>query len=176
MLIGSLAGVPIGIGILQALDLNTLKLTVGLVMLLFTVLLIVRDTGALKRWLSSTGAPGFPAAASVGLSAGALTSVLVLPGPPLILYVAARNMEKAESRALSLTFFAFCYVAVTLTHALGLGMSREVWTLVGWLSPAVVVATVLGAIFARSLSEEWFRAGIMAISLVSGLWLVWSAL
>ncbi len=176
MLLGSLAGIPLGLAIYLALDLDTLKLTVGIVMLLFTALLIARDAGWLKQAFSSNGPPNSSAAASVGACAGALTSVLVLPGPPLILYVAARNMDKAESRALSLTFFAFCYVVVTLTHAFGLGMSRETWALVGWLSPAVVAATVLGAIWARSLSEQRFRIGIIAVSLLSGIWLIWSAL
>ena len=176
MLIGSLAGIPLGLAIYLALDLDTLKLTVGVVMLLFTALLIARDAGWLKQALTSRGPPNSSAAASVGACAGALTSVLVLPGPPLILYVAARNMDKAESRALSLTFFAFCYVAVTLTHAFGLGMSRDTWALVGWLSPVVVAATVLGAIWARSLSEQRFRIGIIAVSLLSGIWLIWSAL
>lgn len=176
MLLGSLAGIPLGLAIYLALDLDTLKLAVGLVMLLFTSLLIARDAGWLKHMRSSSAPPKSSVAAGVGACAGALTSVLVLPGPPLILYVASRNMDKADSRALSLTFFAFCYVAVTLTHAFGLGMSRETWQLVGWLSPAVVAATVLGAISAHALSEQRFRLGIIAISLLSGLWLIWSAL
>ena len=176
MLFGSLAGIPLGLAIFLALDLNTLKLTVGLAMLLFTTLLIARDAGWLKQLLSSTGPPNSFAAGSVGACAGALTSVLVMPGPPLILYAAGRNMEKVESRALLLTFFAFCYVAVTLTHAFGVGMSREAWMLVGWLSPAVVAATILGALWSRSLSERRFRIWTIAISLLSGVWLVWSAL
>ena len=175
MLIGSLAGIPLGLALFLALSLDTLKLTVGVVMLAFTALLIVRDAGLLDRWLKSVGPPHPAAASSVGMAAGALTSVLVLPGPPLILYVAARRMEKLESRALSLTFFAFCYIAVTVMHALWSGISVETWSLVGLLSPAVIAATVLGAMLARSLSETWFRRGITVVSLLSGAWLVLSA-
>lgn len=176
MLVGSLAGFPLGLAIFLALDLDTLKLAVGLVMLVFTALVIARDRSWLSRYFASGGPPNPAAAASVGASAGALTSVLVMPGPPLILYVAARRLGKLESRALSLTFFAFCYVAVTLLHAVWTGMSAETWAIAGVLSPAVIVATLLGSRLGRWLSEAWFRASVLAISFLSGLWAVWSSL
>lgn len=176
MLAGSLIGMPLGLAVFLALDLAMLKLVVGLVMVIFTGLLIAREAGWLNHEIAPSAPRNLPVVASVGLFAGALTSLLVLPGPPLILYVAAHRMDKAESRALALTFFAFCYVAVTVMHAFWTGMSSTTWTLVGWLSPAVVVATLLGALLARSLSEKRFRFGIIAVSLLSGAWLVGSAL
>lgn len=176
MLVGSLAGFPLGLAIFLALDLDTLKLAVGLVMLVFTALVIARDRSWLSQFFASGGPPHPAAAASVGASAGALTSVLVMPGPPLILYVAARRLGKVESRALSLTFFAFCYVAVTLLHTVWTGMSVETWVIAGILSPAVVVATLLGNRLGHWLSEAWFRASVLIISFLSGLWAVWSSL
>jgi uncharacterized membrane protein YfcA len=175
LLAGSLAGFPLGLALFLALDLGTLKLTVGLVMLAFTALLVARDLGWLSRRRVPAAPPSRLAAAGVGVAAGSLTPIMVLPGPPLILYVAARRLDKADSRALSLTFFAFCYVVVTLLHVLWSGMSAGTWAIVGWLSPAVIAATLLGALLARSLSEARFRAGIIAVSLLSGAWLVWSA-
>jgi len=176
MLAGSVLGFPLGLAVFLALDLNMLKLAVGVVLLVSTALLVARDRSWLSRWLSSTGQPHPAAAASVGASAGALTSVLVMPGPPLILYVAARKLGKIESRALSLTFFAFCYVAVTLLHAAWTGMSAETWVIAGVLSPAVAAATVLGNILARWLSEAWFQAAVLVVSFLSGAWAVWSSL
>lgn len=176
MLLGSMAGFPLGLAIFLALDLDTLKLSVGIVMLVFTGLLVARDKSWLSRLFASSGPPHPAAAAGVGASAGALTSVLVMPGPPLILYVAARRLDKLDSRALSLTFFAFCYVAVTLLHATWTGMSSETWAIAGALSPAVVVATLLGDRLARWLSEAWFRAAVLAVSFLSGAWAVWSGL
>lgn len=176
MLAGSLVGFPIGLAVFLAIDLDTLKLAVGVVMLVFTGLVVARDASWLSRWVSSTGPPSPAAAAGVGTAAGALTSVLVMPGPPLILYVAARRLGKLESRALSLTFFAFCYVAVTLLHAVWTGMSAGTWAIAGALSPAVVVATLLGDRLACWLSEAWFRAAVLGVSFLSGAWAVWSAL
>ena len=176
MLAGSLAGFPFGLAVFLAFDLETLKLAVGVVMLAFTALLVARDKSWLSRLLASSGSPHPAAAASVGASAGALTSVLVMPGPPLILYIAARRLGKVESRALSLTFFAFCYVAVTLLHAVWTGMTAQTWAIAGALSPAVLVATLLGNRLARWLSEVWFRAAVLAISFLSGAWAVWSSL
>lgn len=175
MLAGSILGFPLGLAVFLALDLDMLKMAVGVVLLVSTALLVARDRKWLSRWLSSSGPPHPGAAAGVGASAGALTSVLVMPGPPLILYVAARRLGKLESRALSLTFFAFCYVAVTLLHAAWSGMSAETWMIAGLLSPAVAVATLLGNILARRLSEAWFQAAVLAVSFLSGAWAVWSA-
>lgn len=175
MLAGSVAGFPLGLAVYVALDLNALKLAVGVVMLIFTALLVVRDAKWLAHWLSSSGRPNPIAAAGVGASAGALTSVLVMPGPPLILYLAARRLGKLESRALSLTFFAFCYVAVTLLHAAWTGMSADTWTIAAVLSPAVIAATVLGNMLAHRLSEAWFQAAVLAVSFLSGAWAVWSS-
>ncbi len=175
MLVGSLAGFPLGLAIFLALDLDTLKLAVGIVMLVFTALLVARDNSWLSRLSVSSGPPHPAAAASVGASAGALTSVLVMPGPPLILYVAARRLGKEETRALSLTFFAFCYVAVTLLHAVWTGMSSATWAMAGVLSPVVIIGTLLGDRLARWLSEAWFRAAVLAVSFLSGAWAVWSS-
>ena len=176
MLAGSILGFPLGLIVFFALDLDMLKLAVGVVLLVSTALLLARDRNWLSRWFASSGPPHPGAAAGVGASAGALTSVLVMPGPPLILYVAARNLGKLESRALSLTFFAFCYVAVTLLHAAWTGMSTQTWAIAGMLSPAVIVATLCGNVLARWLTEAWFRAAVLAVSFLSGAWAVWSAL
>lgn len=176
MLAGSLAGMPLGLAIFVALDLDMLKLAVGIVMLVFTGLLVARDKSWLSRFFISGGPPHPAAAAGVGLSAGALTSVLVMPGPPLILYVAARRLGKVESRALSLTFFAFCYVAVTLMHASWTGVAGETWALALMLSPVVIVGTLLGDRLAQWLSEAWFSTAVLAVSFLSGAWAVWSSL
>lgn len=176
MLLGSLAGFPLGLAVFVALDLDTLKLAVGIVMLVFTALLVARDRSCLSQMFASSGPPNRAAAVGVGASAGVLTSVLVMPGPPLILYVAARRIGKEESRALSLTFFAFCYVAVTLLHATWTGMSFETWVLAAALSPVVMIGTLLGHRLARWLSEAWFRTAVLAVSLLSGVWAVWSSL
>lgn len=176
MLLGSLVGFPAGLFVFLALDFNTLKLTVGVVMLAFTAFLIAGERSWLSHLFVVRGPPHPAAAATVGASAGALTSVLVMPGPPLILYVAARRLGKLESRALSLTFFAFCYVMVTLLHAVWTGMSAETWAAAGALTPAVIIATLLGNRLAHRLSEARFRAAVLAISFLSGVWAIWSSL
>lgn len=180
LMIGSLIGFPLGLVLFLRLDVSTLKLSVGVLVLAFSALLIARDAGLLERRgglaapPAETGRRLLPVV--VGAASGFLTSVLVMPGPPLILYLLGRDTRKDASRALSLTFFAFCYVMVTAMHALFGGMGGREWLLVALLAPAVPLATLAGTALARRLSEGAFRALVLTTLVLSGAYAVWSSL
>jgi uncharacterized protein len=183
LIVGSLIGFPIGLLVFVQLDVMTLKLAVGVMMLAFTALIIARDAGWIGR-AAATGdgrtsavkaAPAL-AATTVGAASGFLTSVLVMPGPPLILYLLSGAVGKVESRATSLTFFGFCYVTVTALHALFGGMTAREWLIAALLAPIVVVATIAGTRVAGRLSERVFRWAVLATLVVSGAYAVWSSL
>jgi uncharacterized membrane protein YfcA len=171
MMAGSLAGMPIGLAILSHLDLQTLKLAVGLVLLLSTALLAAREVG----WLSAFGARSaisearITTAGSVGFLSGLLTALLVMPGPPLIVYSASLDIEKIKSRALSLTLFGFCYVATTVFHAVTGNLTQDAWQWLAILVPAVIVGTYLGDRANAWLSEYWFRMAVLVIAGLSGI-------
>lgn len=178
--LGSVAGLPIGLWLFLSLDVQALKLWLGVAMLIFAVLLIAREKGLLDRLAGSQSmdweqTPRWIVAIS-GALAGFLTAVLVMPGPPVILLTAWLALPKLESRALSLTFFTFCYVVVTALHAFSGTMTTQTWTMVVLLSPAVVIATLMGDRLAQGLSERFFRYAILAITIFSGLGALISAL
>lgn len=174
--VGSLLGFPVGLAIFLALDIDALKLAVGAMILAFTALLLARDAGWLgarigAARLSLDEAP--LACAAAGFLSGLLTAVLVMPGPPLILLLVAAATAKTAARALSLTFFAFCYVTVTALHVLFGGMGAPEWRLVLLLAPAVAAGTVLGAAIADRLSEHAFKTAVYTVLASSGLLAVW---
>jgi uncharacterized protein len=175
LILGSLVGFPIGLGVFLALDVRMLKLLVGGAMLVFATLLAARELG----WLRFGGAEQVlpaPAVAVSGAAAGLLTAVFVTPGPPLILMNGWLRLRKDESRALTLTFFAFCYVVATAIHSLWGGMSMASWKLAALLTPVVVIGTLAGAASARRMSEGRFRLAILAIAACSGFYAILTSL
>jgi len=178
LIAGSLIGLPLGLLALSRIDLATLKLVLGLAVLGFAVLLIAREAG----WLGRTATGAVPETTHppivtglVGVASGALTSLLVMPGPPLIVYLAGRPLPKAESRAVSLTFFAFCYVAATVMQALIIGIDAATWRTIAWLSPVVAIGTLLGSALADRLDEAGFRRALLALLVAAGILALYSA-
>lgn len=175
---GSLLGFPVGLAIFLALDIDALKLAVGVMILVFTALLLARDGGWLGARIGAVrltldAAP--VACAATGFLSGALTAVLVMPGPPLILLLVAAATGKDAARALSLSFFGFCYVMVTALHVLFGSMGETEWRRVLVLAPAVVAGTLVGAAIARRLSERAFKSAVYAVLAISGSLAVWSS-
>lgn len=171
--IGSLAGLPLGLWLFLSLDLRTLKLALGVTMLVFALLLAARERGLLDR-LAATEPADWERTprllvALTGAAAGFLTAVLIMPGPPVILLAAWLALPKLESRALSLTFFSFCYLVVTVMHAVSGTMTGTTWLLILLLSPAVALGTFAGNRLAAGLSEQRFRYAVLAITVFSGL-------
>jgi uncharacterized protein len=161
------------------LDVRALKILVGLLILTVTALLIMRDrdilgaaAGATQDAMSSPPAP----ALITGAASGIMTALLVMPGPPLMLYLASAALPKAESRALSLSVFAVCYVFVALLNIASGTLTASAWQLIGLLSPAVVVGTLFGTRASAWLSERAFRNSVFALLIASGIGALVSAL
>ena len=179
---GSIVGFPAGIALFLALDVRLLKLLVGAATVLFTLPLVWREflAGAAPQPAPpvSEGPLEFRpvTALAVGLISGVLTAILVMPGPIAVLYMASLGLAKDASRGTGLTFFGLCYVATTTLHALWGGMDRAAWETVGILAPAVVIGAIIGLLAVRRLSESRFRRTVVAVLLVSGGYVLLSAL
>ena len=173
---GSVIGFPLGLLVFVSLDLPTLTLVVGLSLVLFSAMFALRETGYLHmKEVQPDAVPSWVLVAT-GVATGFLTSVLVMPGPPIMILNAWMRLSKDVSRALSLTFFAFCYVMVTLLHATLGGMPASAWQIAAMLAPFVVVGTLAGKALAPHLTEAWFRLAVLVVAAVSGGYAVWSAL
>ncbi len=172
---GAALGCPLGLVLLEWIDVRGLKLTLGVLILLALALFIWRG----RTPSVTAGRPGpahAPVIALTGAVSGALTSILVMPGPPLIAYLAGERWPREDARALSLTFFAGCYVLV-LGLALAAGaLGRGDWLLIAGLSPAAIAGTLLGLRLGPKVSERHFRQALLALMLLSGAGAILSAL
>ena len=178
LLAGAVVGCPVGLALFRVLDLGQLKLAAGAVILLSAALLAVRRLRVSAGATAPVPAPRDPPAAMLALTgalSGALTALLVMPGPPLMVALMQRPMAATAARALSLSFFAACYVAVLAMAMAGHQLDGTSWRTVAKLSPAVVVGTFAGLGLAHRLSDGQFLAALNILLVLAGVGAIVSA-
>lgn len=177
LIAGAVIGCPLGVWLLSGMDVRTLKLAVGAVILSVIALIAWRELSASRRPQTASRAPSSPAAVTTGVLSGALTALLVMPGPPLMVYFMRERHAGDAVRALSLSFFALCYGAVTVAFALMGTLDGTVLRWTALLAPAVVLGTLAGVAVGRHFTDQGFRLAVLVLlflsgvgAIVSGLW------
>ena len=176
---GAAVGCPLGLWLFGNLDVRQLKLAAGIVILAAAGLLIYRQASSARNdRIAHEGAlqAEAPATAVTGAVAGALTALLVMPGPPLMVHFLRRPLAQEAARALSITFFAACYVSVLSAHVIAGNLSGAAWQTVAWLVAPVLIGTAAGLSGARWLSDRHFAIALHVLLLAAGVGAVLSAL
>ncbi len=170
LVMGAGIGCPLGLWLLTGADTRQLKLGVGVTILAVLGLLLWRHRRLAGS--SATDAASDISTASTmtaGCAAGALTALLVMPGPPLMVYFLRHPQAAAATRALTLTFFAICYVAVTAANVtLGLLDGRSIAVLAILAAP-VALGTLAGWSLARRIDDRHMRNIMLALLALSGI-------
>ncbi len=173
LILGAGVGCPLGLMLFASLDVGGLKLAAGAAILVAAALLYVRSRRGVVQ-SSRLADPREPIVA--GVMSGALTALLVMPGPPLMILLMRQPLSAEMARALSLTFFAICYVAVTLMNV-GLGtLTRAAWPTAAVLVLPVILGTIGGRRLAPLLPERHFMVALHLLLLVAGIGTIVSAL
>lgn len=109
--IGLAAGMPIGIYFFEQWDEQTLRIAIGIVLLLAVVIIAtMKQSDVVKNWLEDKNLnPGWPTAVIAGALAGLFGGAVAIPGPPMILYgtfmLAAGLWESSRMKATFTAFF-----------------------------------------------------------------------
>jgi len=178
---GSIAGFPIGLWLFHASNLTGIKLSIGILITVFASLVAAREwrqsrsrTGRGPR--SKRTMESYPVTeVAVGFLSGAMAVPLAMPGPVVVLYLAARQAGKDISRPATLLLFLFTYGVVTVVHAVWGEMSGETWWLSALLTPFVIAGAICGHFASRLLDESRFRSVVLVILIGSGLFAIWTA-
>ncbi len=170
LLIGGLAGVPLGTLLIAHADPKLFKLSFGVLLLVFPTALYFNRTPIAPRF------GGWVADGLVGFAGGILGGFAGLSGPLPILWANLRGWGKDERRGLFQTFnWAILMLSLGVQAATGF-VTLEV----AWLALLALPATLFGAwLGARAylvLSDRHFRDVVLGLLLLSGLGLVWSSL
>ena len=156
-----LVGLPLGILLFTAIDATLLTRVVG-------VILVASAGYFLTPWAPSPERvhPAFGVAA--GTAAGFLGGLASTGGPPLVLYLYARRMDKARRMAVLQAVFVISSLAKVL-QLLPTGMlTARTWGRAGALAVPIVVGVLLGHMVFRRIPAEPLRRGALALLLVVG--------
>jgi uncharacterized protein len=177
--IGAAIGTPLGFLALGLLDVRHLKLAAGTTILVVAALLAWRRRVAAVSASTPEPRDGTGPAASAlvaGAAAGALTALLVMPGPPLMVHLVRWPLAPVSARALSLTFFAGCYVAVLSMSIVAGSLGSADWAVVALLVLPVVAGTLAGQRLGRLLADRHFMIVLNGLLVLAGLGALLSAL
>lgn len=158
----SFAGLLLGIPVYMYLDIRWLKLFVGVLIVVLTVLLIFRLT--IERSQKGDFVTG-------GIS-GVLTMSIGVPGPPLLLYLSGAKMEKTALRSTTLSYYLFIYLASLIAQIVIGGTDKAAWVLSAYAIVPLFIGVLLGQWLFKWISEKTFRFITFAILLCTGSYLI----
>jgi len=167
LVIGSFAGLPLGIYLFLHIELGTLKLLAGIVVLYMAV--VVWRSGTAGRHVSAQAQRhGWVHDLATGLLSGVMTTSLAMPGPP----VASRLMMLARTRdvvrATTLALFVISYTAAILVQSVSADISEDTLIFAARLLPATTLGLLVGRSLAGKFSETAFRILISVILVLTG--------
>lgn len=163
---GSMAGLFFGIFIYLYLDIRLLKMTVGALILILTILLIFKLT------INRTNKRDF---LSGGIS-GLLTTSIGVPGPPLLLYFSGARIDKTTLRSTTLAYYLFVYFASLVMQIWFGGTTKETWISSLLAIPPLFAGIILGQLLFKWISQETFRVITYVILIFTGGYLLVTSL
>lgn len=168
LLAGSLAGIPLGLLVLEAVDPGPLRILVGAVVLAATIAIYFAPA---VRWRDLGG--GTPL--TVGVVSGVLGGSTSMNGPPVVLYLLGREPEIDAFRATLLAFFLPSSVAWLVAFGVAGRLTGQVWLLAAAGLPPMALGLWLGARLRGRVSVEVFRVVVLAVLVASSAAVIASA-
>jgi len=160
----SLIAAPLGALALVHIPSVTIKLSVGLVVLVVSGLMLSGRAYPLKSERL--------AYVPIGLLSGFLNGSISMSGPPVALFLSNQNTTKETFRA-NITMYAIILNCFTLAVFFGGGLlTKTVVVNTLWLIPSMFIGVVLGNALVARVSQPTFKKVVLVLVSVSGLWTV----
>lgn len=162
-----IVGLALGAAFLAWADNTTMRRTIGVILLALTALTLWN----MRRSLDDA-AQGVPARIGYGALGGFTTMAANAGGPVMTLYFLAARFDMIRFLGTQAWFFFLINVA-KLPFSLGLGLlGGEMLVPLLVLAPVVLLGTWLGRVVIRHIDETWFTRVIIALTIVSSLYLL----
>ncbi|MDI5933653.1 sulfite exporter TauE/SafE family protein [Halomonas kalidii] len=166
LLKGAVAGIPIGALLFYALSEEMLKIYAGIVILSLTMAILLRLKVKQKNSRDIVS----------GMSSGALTSSLGMPGPPLLLYFSSTNLNKHVLRSTTLIYFLFIYFLGLIVNISTIGSNWSTWAIATALTPVAFAGVFTGRKAFTLISQRTFRIVNIFILVATGASLIVTSL
>jgi uncharacterized membrane protein YfcA len=153
---------PVGVYSLRYLNPDYLQLCFGILITVFSLMLILNKTFPIKREKI-----GYTIA---GAFSGFLNGSLSLSGPPVVLFLSNQGVKKETFRAnLTLYFLILNVIAIAIFSAVGM-LNAVIFERVLFLAPALVIGVLSGIKASTKIKDKAFRMFVLLMLIISGVW------
>jgi len=168
LLVGSVAGLPLGLAAFRHSDPTLVRVAAGTTVLGFAVLLALLR----RRSRSGRGAPiamGRNRDLAAGAVSGMATALVGMAGPPVLIYLLLAGAASQVIRATLLAFFALVYAVTLAAHAATIGVPTQSWLTAGVLLPFAFLGGLVGRPLGDRLGAGGFALLAIGLLAVAGL-------
>lgn len=169
LVLGSFAGIPLGVAILEALDAAALQVVVASTVIAASLLLYLAPQG-------ETAKDSLQGQLSVGFVSGVVGGSTSMGGPPIVLYLLGRERDVKAFRATLLAFFLPGSVLQIALLAVVGRITADVLVLFAAALPSVAFGLLAGAVLRRHIEPERFRALVVGLLMLTSAGVLISAL
>jgi uncharacterized protein len=169
-LVPGVLGVPIGTLLLPHIDPKFFKLGIGVFLIIYPAYVLARKRQIATEW------GGAVANGAVGFGGGVLGGLTGLSGVLPIVWTDIRGWTKEQRRSV-VQFYNMAILSFALvSHAASGLLTRQVAVAAVIALPATIGGAWLGAFLYRRLGDHGYQRVVMALLLLSGVGLIWTAL
>jgi uncharacterized membrane protein YfcA len=169
-LIGGIAGVPLGVRLLDVVDLRWFRGLTGVVLIVYCAgMLLARNVPPLRHG-------GRAADTIAGLIGGVMGGLAGLTGPVPTLWCTLRRWDKDVQRSVFQSFNLTMHAITLVSYGFAGMLTTEVGWMFALMLPAILVPTWLGARLYQRVGEAAFRRVVLGLLLGSGCVLAGSSL
>ena len=161
LLVGSVLGTPVGVWVLSALPITTLKRLIGATL----VVIVILEWARIRPRQLVGRAWGVGAGVLAGIAGGAVGT----PGPPVILYATTQNWKPRTFKANLQAFFFLNQVVILVGYWWAGFLNDEVWRLAASFAVPAVGGAALGMLCFSLFDQRRFRQLVFWLLLVSGV-------
>jgi uncharacterized membrane protein YfcA len=162
LILPSVIFAPIGVYSLKFINSDYLKIFFGIIIIIFSVLLIFKKSFPIKNEKI-----GYTLTGSLS---GFLNGSLSLSGPPVVLFLSNQGIKKNSFRA-NITFYSIILNSITIGTYLANGLlDKIIFEKILYLIPAMLLGVFTGIKISKKLNEALFKKITLILLILTGIW------
>ncbi len=161
VLVAGTLATPLGVLLLKFTDPEVIKILIGLVIVLFSLVLLFGYSVSIRKEK--------PALFLVGLASGILNGSTTLSGPPVVIFYQNQKLPKSSFRAnLVMYFLSLNIISIPIFVYFGI-LDGTSFFLSLKVIPGLLGGSILGILLSRKTPESLFRKIVLGIVVLAGM-------